>query len=67
MGSDSNDATAPGAADGPLGEPTRLEDLVPPVARKMHCSLAQARLSLDAVLAALREAKRPLKIRGFKE
>lgn len=67
MGSDQDDENPAGASDGTQCPPARVEDFVGPVAEKMLCSLAQARLSLDAVFAVVREAPQPLCIRGVGE
>lgn len=64
MGSDTDVENTTGAADVAECKPARVEDFVGPVAEKMLCSLAQARLSLDAVFASIKEAPQPLQIRG---
>ncbi len=65
MGSDKDAANPAGTADASQCSISGLEALVEPVARKMQCSLPQARLSLDAVLDSIREAPKPLRINGF--
>lgn len=65
MGSNKDDADTLGATDASQCESSGIEDLVGPVAVKMRCSLPQARLSLDAVFEAIREAPKPLRINGL--
>lgn len=68
MGSDPNVEGVTGAANadecklpGTRGEAL----LVKAVQERMHCSPAQARLSVDAVLSAVRELPKPLRLQGF--
>lgn len=65
MGSDSDNAGPAGAPDGAGCEPCGIEKIVGLVSEKMCCSLPQARLSIDAVIAAIKEAPKPLRIAGF--
>lgn len=68
MGSDPNDASTSGTANDAkrkLPGPRAETALVKAVQDKLRCSPAQAKLSLDAVLAAIREFPKPLRILGF--
>jgi len=65
MGSDSDVKNTSGAANDADCQFPGIEDLVGTIAGKMCCSLPQARLSLDAVLTAIRETPKPLRISGF--
>lgn len=65
MGSNSDDANATRTPDDPECELSGIEDLVGRVSDKMRCSLPQARLSIDATLAAIKETPKPLRIAGF--
>ncbi len=67
MGSNSNDEDSAGKPDASQCESSRIEDIVKIVAEQMHCSLPQARLSIDAVFAAIKASSKPLRIYGFGE